>query len=618
MTLPLPHSDHQQDHHHHLSQPHSASSPPFPYNSSSTNNNTTNSLNNSNNISGGSLPQMSLSTTSASHYQQRSFNHPSSLHPSSFSDGIIGVNPSVGLSGIYSQSGFDLLSILARVVNRPNPVIAMGNVDFSCAFTVTDPRLPGNPIIYASETFSRLTGYSNSEILGKNCRFLQSPTGVVEAGSTRKYSDSNVAFQMKESIKNCKECQFSIINYKKSGEPFINLVTIIPLNYEGTNEIEYFLGFQVDLVEQPQAILSRCKEGSYMVDYKIAEELSRRESSRASPNSIDSSPFSLDSYSQTMSDHFISKFLETSDFIHILSLRARFLYASPVAAKRILEYSSGAELLGRELHEFVHPADLVSVMRELRTSRPGDNINFICRFKRKFSGYIYLEVNGHIYEGSNVNKKCFVFSGRELNVSILPGVPLASESIEIWFKVSTEGLILYSTGNSDAILGYNSTELFGFSIFDILHADDRPTAMKLLKHVSEATTLGQIACRVVGKTALPMPAHLQMFPDKGSIMNEATQPTYDPMTGTLIPSRNPSTKFIFCRMKLVAHGTPLTNIPVNFGFNLFDVMNETRATSLHYELNQLRILNKRLREELLTMESVNPASIVGGNSSGRR
>ncbi|KAI8854746.1 hypothetical protein BC829DRAFT_353693, partial [Chytridium lagenaria] len=130
---------------------------------------------------------------------------------------------------IYSQSGFDLLGILVRVVNREKPVIAMGNVDFSCSFTVTDPKLPGNPIVYASETFSRLTGYSNPEILGKNCRFLQSPTGQVEAGSVRKYSDSNVAFQMKDSIRKCKECQFSIINYKKSGEPFINLVTIIPI-----------------------------------------------------------------------------------------------------------------------------------------------------------------------------------------------------------------------------------------------------------------------------------------------------------------------------------------------------------------------------------------------------
>jgi hypothetical protein len=64
-------------------------------------------------------------------------------------------SPSVGLAGIYSQSGFDLLGILSRIVNRPSQTIAIGNVDFSCSFTVTDPRQYDNPIVYASETFSR-------------------------------------------------------------------------------------------------------------------------------------------------------------------------------------------------------------------------------------------------------------------------------------------------------------------------------------------------------------------------------------------------------------------------------------------------------------------------------
>jgi hypothetical protein len=34
-------------------------------------------------------------------------------------------------------------------------------------------------------------------------------------------------------------------SYKKTGEPFINLVTLIPLFIEGTSIIEYYVGFQV-------------------------------------------------------------------------------------------------------------------------------------------------------------------------------------------------------------------------------------------------------------------------------------------------------------------------------------------------------------------------------------
>ena len=74
-----------------------------------------------------------------------------------------------------------------------------------------------------------MTGYKKEEILGKNCRFLQSPDGNVVPGSARKHSDNTVISHMKTNIESQKEWQYSLVNYKKSGEPFINLVTIIPM-----------------------------------------------------------------------------------------------------------------------------------------------------------------------------------------------------------------------------------------------------------------------------------------------------------------------------------------------------------------------------------------------------
>ena len=41
--------------------------------------------------------------------------------------------------------------------------------------TVADCNQPGFPIIYADEGFIRMTGYSESETLGRNCRFSQGP-----------------------------------------------------------------------------------------------------------------------------------------------------------------------------------------------------------------------------------------------------------------------------------------------------------------------------------------------------------------------------------------------------------------------------------------------------------
>lgn len=66
-----------------------------------------------------------------------------------------------------------------------------------------------------------------------------------------------------------KECQASLINYRRGGIPFINLVTVVPIPWEGT-DIVYHVGFQVDLVEQPNAILRNMRDGSYQVNYTVS------------------------------------------------------------------------------------------------------------------------------------------------------------------------------------------------------------------------------------------------------------------------------------------------------------------------------------------------------------
>lgn len=49
------------------------------------------------------------------------------------------------------------------------------------SFCVTDPQLPDNPIVYASDNFIELTGYERRQVLGRNCRFLQGPDTDPEA-----------------------------------------------------------------------------------------------------------------------------------------------------------------------------------------------------------------------------------------------------------------------------------------------------------------------------------------------------------------------------------------------------------------------------------------------------
>jgi PAS domain S-box-containing protein len=126
----------------------------------------------------------------------------------------------------------------------------------SCAFVVSDVTKHDMPIIYCSEMFERLTGYTKHEILGRNCRFLQTPDGKVQGGVPRKYVDDNTVFYLKNKVEAYQEAQASLINYRKGGQPFMNLLTVIPITWN-TNEIKFVVGFQVDLVDQPSSVSNK-------------------------------------------------------------------------------------------------------------------------------------------------------------------------------------------------------------------------------------------------------------------------------------------------------------------------------------------------------------------------
>ncbi|KAE8695683.1 hypothetical protein F3Y22_tig00110694pilonHSYRG00252 [Hibiscus syriacus] len=65
-------------------------------------------------------------------------------------------------------------------------------------FVITDPRLPDNPIIFASDSLLELTDH----ILGRNCRFLQGPE-----------TDPAAVRKIPEAIDNQTEVTVQLINY---------------------------------------------------------------------------------------------------------------------------------------------------------------------------------------------------------------------------------------------------------------------------------------------------------------------------------------------------------------------------------------------------------------------
>lgn len=85
-------------------------------------------------------------------------------------------------------------------------------------------------------------------------------------GETRRFTDDNAVTHIRKSLDGGRESQISLINYRKNGDSFINLLTIIPIKWD-SDEIRYYVGFQVDLERQPNAILKTMADGSYIVNY---------------------------------------------------------------------------------------------------------------------------------------------------------------------------------------------------------------------------------------------------------------------------------------------------------------------------------------------------------------
>lgn len=103
------------------------------------------------------------------------------------------------------------------------------------AFVITDPDLPDNPIIYASEGFGRTTGYKNAEIVGRNCRFLQ--------GACTQKGDVD---KIRQAIEKKTDASVCLLNYKKNGSTFINQFFISPL-FGDDGKVAFYIGVQQEV-----------------------------------------------------------------------------------------------------------------------------------------------------------------------------------------------------------------------------------------------------------------------------------------------------------------------------------------------------------------------------------
>lgn len=111
---------------------------------------------------------------------------------------------------------------------------SLRNYEFN--FVICDPRLPENPIVYASEGFCKMSGYSREEVLGRNCRFLQGPG-----------TDRRTVLELRDAVREERSAQVRILNYTKEGKPFWNLFHLAPVFSKSDGTVTHFVGVQTPI-----------------------------------------------------------------------------------------------------------------------------------------------------------------------------------------------------------------------------------------------------------------------------------------------------------------------------------------------------------------------------------
>uniref|UniRef100_A0A126WX34 non-specific serine/threonine protein kinase n=1 Tax=Cylindrocapsa geminella TaxID=52679 RepID=A0A126WX34_9CHLO len=134
-------------------------------------------------------------------------------------------------------------------------------------FVVADATLPDCPLVYASEGFYQMTGYGPDEVLGHNCRFLQGEG-----------TDPKEVAKIRDAIKKGEPVSVRLINYRKDGTPFWNLLTMTPIKTPD-GKVSKFVGVQVDVTSKTEGKAFAQNAGSGLLvkyDARLRENVAKK------------------------------------------------------------------------------------------------------------------------------------------------------------------------------------------------------------------------------------------------------------------------------------------------------------------------------------------------------
>ncbi len=144
---------------------------------------------------------------------------------------------------IVPMNNHNILSIV-RDVSRAKAiqkVLEIRNRALEAAgngIVVSDARIPDFPVIYSNKAFTEITGYTQEEIIGRNCRFLQ--LDDLSQPSVRR---------LKKALDKYESFTEVIRSYRKDGSEFWNELTLTPIE-DGKGNVTHFIGVMSDVSQR--------------------------------------------------------------------------------------------------------------------------------------------------------------------------------------------------------------------------------------------------------------------------------------------------------------------------------------------------------------------------------
>ncbi len=106
---------------------------------------------------------------------------------------------------------------------------------------ITDANEDDHPIVFVNGSFLTSTGYSEREVLGRNCRFLQGAD-----------TDPEEVARLRDALKAREAVQVDLKNYRKDGTAFWNELHVAPI-FDDRGGVMYFIGSQIDVTERVES-----------------------------------------------------------------------------------------------------------------------------------------------------------------------------------------------------------------------------------------------------------------------------------------------------------------------------------------------------------------------------